>query len=24
VLKRYPSGTKPQDNALLQDIAGAL
>ena len=24
VLKRYPSGTKPQDNGLLQDIASAL
>jgi glutathione peroxidase len=24
VLKRYPSGTKPQDNGLMQDIAAAL
>jgi glutathione peroxidase len=24
VLKRYPAGTKPQDNGLMQDIAGAL
>jgi glutathione peroxidase len=24
VLKRYPSGTKPQDNGLMQDIATAL
>ncbi|MCU0758542.1 MAG: glutathione peroxidase [Steroidobacteraceae bacterium] len=24
VLKRYPPGTKPQDNGLMQDIAGAL
>ena len=24
VLKRYPAGTKPQDNGLMQDIANAL
>jgi len=24
VLKRYPSGTRPQDNGLMQDIAAAL
>lgn len=24
VLKRYPPGTKPQDNGLMQDIANAL
>jgi glutathione peroxidase len=24
LLKRYPAGTKPQDNGLMQDIAGAL
>ena len=24
VLKRYPPGTKPQDNGLMQDIAAAL
>lgn len=24
LLKRYPSGTKPQDNGLMQDIASAL
>lgn len=24
VLKRYPSGTKPQDSGLMQDIAAAL
>jgi glutathione peroxidase len=24
VLKRYPPETKPRDNGLLQDIAGAL
>ncbi len=24
VLKRYPSGTRPQDNGLMQDIAQAL
>lgn len=24
VLARYPSGTKPEDNGMLQDIAGAL
>jgi glutathione peroxidase len=24
VLKRYPSGTKPQDNGLMQDVADAL
>ncbi len=24
VLKRYPSGTKPQDSGLMQDIADAL
>ena len=24
ILKRYPSGTKPQDNGLMQEIAAAL
>lgn len=24
VLRRYPSGTKPEDKGLMQDIAGAL
>ena len=24
LLKRYPSGTRPQDNGLMQDIASAL
>ena len=24
VIGRYPSGTKPEDNGLMQDIAGAL